>query len=448
MNSASKPRKRPRTSGYGTTGTQNDIATTDSIPIRNIDKLFGCSATIHCALENRCVPCGYKLGCFDVALDTYFCKAVPNQRPECCPRAMAISEANNKRKHNVNSKKNTVGNVNGSVGTMKNGNLVLDGSAMGYRSGMRVLTVGDGDFSFSLAVARLLSSLSTPCCTSDNGNAKRKKKKVNLVATSYESIDTLRRVYPNFDATALELEALGAVLCYKVDATRLQETLPAKVVKKATKNNATKGFRRIVWNFPCTAIDQGQDGQNDAMENNKQLVRTFVEGARRLVARNGRGGEIHMCHKTKPPFNQWRIEEVAVELCQASEPPVSYTGRIVLDKCLLPPYQPRKALHPKSFPCHDACVYVFAVLSSLSSSSNDGSGDSDKATECTNSIKGTIPELPSEYSMTDNNSEANGKGVFPVTRSLVLSIRERLLVAEKSSARKKKQKNWRHERYR
>jgi hypothetical protein len=39
----------------------------------------------------------------------------------------------------------------------------------------------------------------------------------------------------------------------------------------------------------------------------------------------------------------------------------SYIGRIVLDRCLVPPYVPRKALDRKSFPVHDACTYVFAL---------------------------------------------------------------------------------------
>lgn len=41
---------------------------------------------------------------------------------------------------------------------------------------------------------------------------------------------------------------------------------------------------------------------------------------------------------------------------------VKYLGRIVLDRCLLPPYIPRKALDRKSFSVHDACTYIFGLV--------------------------------------------------------------------------------------
>ncbi|CAB9508195.1 Domain of unknown function (DUF2431) [Seminavis robusta] len=340
------------------------------IPTRNLEHLFGSSTTIRCALQNHCIPCGYKICNSDVALDGEFNKVVPNQRPEQCPRA--------KKQEGPDY-------------------------SMGYQTnGMRVLTVGDGDFSFSLAVARLLSSATK--------SFKKKKKGVNLVATSYESKETLQRVYPRFEETSAELTDLGATLCYQVDATRLHETLPP--------SRTLSSFHRIVWNFPCTAIDEGQDGQNDAMESNKQLVRTFVENARRLV--DPGGGEIHMCHKTKPPFNQWRIEQVAVEKCQKDGPRVVYRGRVVLDKCLLPPYQPRKALHSKSFPCHDACFYVFRV------------GDKKSDT-----VQETIREnLSSEFDPTEDNKRET---LVPVTRKLVLTIRRSLLDQAANKHRKSRQ---------
>jgi 25S rRNA (uracil2634-N3)-methyltransferase len=356
------------TDGYGRS---NEDDNQQKIPIRNVEKLFCSSRTVDCALRNHCVPCGYKVCCFDVALDTEFTRVVPNQRPELCPR--------------TKENEDTTG-----------------GNTLGYRPGMRVLTVGDGDFSFSLAVARLLSS----------GDSN--KDKVNLVASSYESKETLSRVYPTFVQTALELDALGATVCYEVDATRLKETLPATVTTAATI------FHRIVWNFPCTAITEGQDGQNDAMEMNKQLVRDFVKNARMLLEEDG---EIHMCHKTKPPFNQWKIETVTVELVQEDEPVIKYKSRIVLDRCLLPPYQPRKALHSKSFPCHDACFYVFGVASSCSENS------------IVDLAQGTIPENPAGYDGTSKNAS-----LVPITRKLILSIRESLLEQAPSKHNKRQPK--------
>jgi hypothetical protein len=156
------------------------------------------------------------------------------------------------------------------------------------------------------------------------------------------------------------LDDLGVVVAYNVDATKIPETY-----KNINKNK----FHRICWNFPCTNITKGQDGQNKDMEQNKDLVRNFVKSAQSILTNHG-DGELYICHKTKPPFNQWNLEEVALENmeqsktkgnCTFSSPrSLFYTGRVVLDKFLLPPYVPRKALDQKSFPCHDACFYIFA----------------------------------------------------------------------------------------
>lgn len=351
-------------------GGEKDGELRNSVPIRNIENLFCSSVTIDCALRHNCVPCAYKIGCFDVALDSEFCKTVPNQRPEQCPRS--------------------------------NNNHVMETSdTMGFshrQEGFKVLTVGDGDLSFSLAVALLLSR-------KQNRSAEPLQLN-NLVATAYESKETLCSVYPNFEENASKLESLGVTLKFNVDATRLAETLEPP----ASANNNM--FHRIIWNFPCTAIREGQDGQNNAMEQNKQLVREFVENARRFVID---GGEILMCHKTKPPFNQWRIEEVALELCDNSEPKVRYVGRMVLDRSLIPPYQPRKALHSKSFPCHDACFYVFRV-----SRCNRNKEP--------NRVAGTIPTNLKEFDSEAANS-SHPQRLYPVTINLILLIREKHLIA-------------------
>jgi 25S rRNA (uracil2634-N3)-methyltransferase len=128
---------------------------------------------------------------------------------------------------------------------------------------MKVLTVGDGDFSFSLALARL---------------------GVVLTATSYESRATLENVYPDIQQTLIEMKRLGATILFQVDATNLARTLPKKY------------YERIVWNFPCSAIAKGQDGQNKEMDWNKELVRRFVANARDYAAINC---QIHINHKTK-----------------------------------------------------------------------------------------------------------------------------------------------------
>ena len=288
----------------------DDNSDKNDFPRRDLTRLFCDKETYACAVNPMCAPCAYKIGNFDIAFDKEFTSKAPNQRPEGCPR---IVESPGVR-----------------------------AGALGYRPGMNVLLCGDGDFSFSLSVARILS-------LNEDETSESK-----VVATSYEPKETLAEVYPNFVETLQELEDRGGTSHFNVDATRLKETLPDII--RGLK------FDRIVWNFPCTAVARGQDGQNEAMEDNKNLVRRFVSSARQYLAR---GGEIHICHKTKPPFNHWKLEEVVISAC--GDPAYKYLGRIVLDRAVLPPYVPRKALDKKSFPCHDACIYIFGL-----SCSNEG----------------------------------------------------------------------------
>jgi 25S rRNA (uracil2634-N3)-methyltransferase len=244
-----------------------------SIPChRDCSNLFVHSQTYHCALVQKCIACAYKIGCFDVALDTEFCRRVPNVRPETCPRMMAMVQ---NAKNNAVTPKDTTTTTPREAATTTEEN-ILNGMLL-YEPGMRVLTCGDGDLSFSLAVARLVGG-------------------PNLFASSYETKETLLRVYDNMEQTFHELEELGASIWFQVDATKLCDVMPQLVSSSA--GSEMMMFDRIVWNFPCTAVAKGQDGQNQEMERNKDLVRKFAEQARHLLKPNG---QIHITHKTKVP---------------------------------------------------------------------------------------------------------------------------------------------------
>jgi 25S rRNA (uracil2634-N3)-methyltransferase len=341
------------------TNSKDLISIPDDIPIRDNSDLYAAPETIGCA--RKCIPCAYKIGLFDVALDTDFCRQVPNQRPEQC--------------HRLGAKSTRAEQIQDST-------IQQHHNSMGYRPGMSVLCVGDGDFSFSVALARILFP-STSSTGGGDGSSR-------LIATSYETEETLRSVYPNFEETQKELHDLGATTVYRVDATKLTETLSAQYPDVGTNLQ----FDRICWNFPCSAVEKGQDGQNDEMEHNKELVRKFAASAAALLTN---GGEIHICHKTKPPYNQWKLEQVVSE---GSSELLQYAGRIVLDRAVLPPYIPRKALDRKSFPCHDACIYIF---------------------QHRHSSKGAPTTFPS----TIGNSSSDAPQ--PVTNELIFGLRGRLI---------------------
>ncbi len=179
-----------------------------------------------------CVPCAYKICNFDVCLDAEFTKRIPNQRPERCHRSRFSSYA---ARGQSNTKDDGGGDTVSRWGTM------------GYHRGMNVLTVGDGDFSFSLAVSRLVLGDSK-----SNGFGHTTTKGGMVVATSYENSNTLRNVYPDFDMTLDTLTCHGdnsVIVAYNVDATRLDETLPEQFRQNSNKYNEVVKFHRICWNL-------------------------------------------------------------------------------------------------------------------------------------------------------------------------------------------------------
>ena len=400
------------------TENEDPLLASFGIPIRDNSHLFAAPETINCA--RKCIPCAYKIGLFDVALDVDFCKQVPNQRPEQCHRLVQTMNGDKSAKRETQET-----------------NTHQNNTSLGYRPGMSVLCVGDGDFSFSLALARILFSRGSDAIGTPTMAPSR------LIATSYETEETLQNVYPNFEETKKELHDLGATMIYQVDATKLAESLS---VHPDVANLSS--FDRICWNFPCSAIEKGQDGQNDEMEHNKDLIRTFVNSAMSFLNKNG--GEIQICHKTKPPFNQWKLEEVVAEGSRSyinssslsSDVLLQYSGRIVLDRALLAPYIPRKALDRKSFPCHDACIYVFQQTTITTASTTTTTPPTTTTTRTSHAVVppstlGVSPTTP-PGSMDDEATGGGGATSSPpqrLTNELILKLRARHLRLVKSKSK-------------
>ncbi len=220
-----RPKKRPKKSPPTTE--RADLAT-----------LYGLRGTIDCALEG-CAVCAHRL-CQHGAPGR---PLPPPQRPESCPRVIEENPGPDLRH---------------------------------LYYGCRVLTVGDGDLSFSVAL-------------SERGRC------ASLTASTLEpDLETLQREYDGLDVRG----HAGRIdeVRYGVDARRLAFD--------------DESFDRIVFNFPCLPVSDGKDGNSEgsgkadaaAIEDNKELVRAFVRSAVPLLAP---GGEIHIAHKTKEPFSWW-----------------------------------------------------------------------------------------------------------------------------------------------
>lgn len=228
----------------------------------------------------------------------------PNQRPEMCPRSCTTTRSEK---------------YQGLYKTIK-----------GKRNTLRVLTVGDGDFSFSLSIAR--------------GNASSKST-LEMVASSHESNDSVLQTYSSPEILQ-ELKNLGVTVLHNVDATNL--SLEPALMDHKTSD---KQFDYILWNFPCiSATSRAADGQVQEIEDNKSLLRHFFTNAQAYLRP---AGEIHVTHKTIEPFSWWGVPVLGIESG------LQFLGEVVFDRCLYPGYVNRKVKHSKSFPCADARTFVF-----------------------------------------------------------------------------------------
>lgn len=212
--------------------------------------------TLNCALNSFCIPCLYKINPTGNFGNDYM---IPfNQRPENCPRA---------KKDNLN--------YNGL-----------------YKLKQKILTVGDGDFSFSLSL-----------CHGIEINKYKKNKKI-IYTTSHESNESVLKTYPHSKDILDELNNLGAVVLHEVDATNFQSNY-------IIHSNCINFFDIILWNFPCVRISKGADGQVNELDENKILLKGFFNNVGNYLKENG---EVHVTHKTIEPFNWYIIKLINLSI--------------------------------------------------------------------------------------------------------------------------------------
>jgi hypothetical protein len=205
-----------------------------AIPIDTVEyKTFVHSSTMSCATEKLCIPCHYK-----IFPNGTFCSIhlPPNQRPEQCLRAKS-------------------------------------GPYCGlYKSHHRLLTLGDGDFSFSLSIARNVKFTTG-----------------SLTATSHESSQQLLSTYNAVGIKDIlkELKSRSITTLHCVDATNID----------ATSSIEKCFYDAIVWNFPCVRAENGADGQSSEIEINRHLLRDFFNNIHPYLLPGT--GQLHITHKVR-----------------------------------------------------------------------------------------------------------------------------------------------------
>ena len=157
-----------------------------------------------------------------------------------------------------------------------------------------ILVVGDGDFSFSVGLVKLLKL----------GGGKASY----ITATSLDSREEVLTKYGRSAEVNLEvLEKSCVSVLHRVDATKLQEYFHCVSGKReigdpSQTREEARGFGMIIFNFPHTGKQR--------VHANRALVRDFLLSALGVVSANG---EVHITIKDHPPYSLWGVESIAAE---------------------------------------------------------------------------------------------------------------------------------------
>ncbi|XP_045791178.1 uncharacterized protein At4g26485-like [Trifolium pratense] len=180
-----------------------------------------------------------------------------------------------------------------------------------YRSSQKILLVGEGDFSFSLCLARAFGSA------------------VNIVATSLDSREYLVRKYRFASINLTELKDLGCTILHKVDVGNM-------VLHEHLKD---KKLDRIIFNFPHAGFYYHEFHKRQ-IRLHRRLVRGFLQNGKEMLTCRE---QIHITHKTTYPYSEWHIEDLAenvglffnegVEFQQSFYPGYYYNKRGDGSKC-------------------------------------------------------------------------------------------------------------------
>eukprot|EP01018_Ginkgo_biloba_P021623 Gb_11797 [translate_table: standard] len=149
-----------------------------------------------------------------------------------------------------------------------------------YSSFHQILLVGEGDFSFSSALANAFGSAH------------------NMVATSLDSREKVMRIYKSARVwTVMNLINHGAMVLHGVDATTMDEL---DIIKDRMSD-------RIVFNFPHAGFC-GKESDRAVIKKHRHLVKMFLKNARTMLSSTG---EIHVAHKEKHPYDKWKLVKQA-----------------------------------------------------------------------------------------------------------------------------------------
>jgi hypothetical protein len=225
---------------------------------------------------------------------------------------------------------------------------------MSARRSFRFLTVGDGDFSFSLAFLR-----SEQC------------RGAELLATSYDSYEFLVEKYGKAAENNVKalLEA-GAAVLHNVDATNLADTLPEPIVVSEAHfmhpliDAEDKDKLARNGKISCTS---------DYIVANRLLVLNFLRSAQSLLAPSG---EIKVTTKDAYPYAWWRVGRLA-----AYAPPLRLKRVEKFNPESFPGYVSRTVDRDGTLAVESASSYVFGFQEDTAGTREDADSVAARARE-------------------------------------------------------------------
>eukprot|EP00948_MAST-09A_sp_MAST-9A-sp1_P004314 g4314.t1 len=172
-----------------------------------------------------------------------------------------------------------------------------------------ILLVGEGNFSFALALATILRNKvkDGEGSGTDQGHYEDGEKNDNtlprLVATCYDSESAVESKYEDAMEKVSALREMGVPVHFSVDAT----DLPAAMKRKAIRTN----FSKIVFNFPHTGC-----GEKDTLKNiqrHQSFLCAFLQSARKLLLRSetlsnsSLSSSVIITLKRGEPYTSWKL---------------------------------------------------------------------------------------------------------------------------------------------
>jgi 25S rRNA (uracil2634-N3)-methyltransferase len=148
-----------------------------------------------------------------------------------------------------------------------------------------ILLVGEGNFTFSRALAEKIHGA------------------FQMICTCFDSETELHEKYPDCVPVLQDIEELGGSVLFNVDATKLS----GKALKRR--------FSKIVFNFPH--VGRSIKDQDRNILANQQLLSAFFHASIDKLTSLARGdefeGQILVTLKSGDPYDKWNIKSLAAK---------------------------------------------------------------------------------------------------------------------------------------